>query len=128
MKEEAVASHIQLDAAQKGVQLWRNNSGALPDQNGRPIWFGLGSFKSKDPFASSDYIGITPVLITPDMVGQVVGVFTAVETKETNWKFSPTNKKEQRQLNFINLVQRLGGFAGFASKIEDFRRIVKREV
>lgn len=127
MKEEAVASHIQLDAAQQGVQIWRNNSGALPDKNGRPIWYGLGSFKLKDPFASSDYVGITPTLITPDMVGQVLGVFTAIETKESGWKFNPKDVKEQRQLNFINLVQRLGGYAGFANKVEDFRKIVRKQ-
>jgi ribosomal protein S19 len=34
---------------------------------------------------SVDYIGITTITITQQMVGQKIGVFTAVETKRDDW-------------------------------------------
>lgn len=128
MKESAVTSHIRLDAAQQGLLLWRNNSGAYKDEYGNFIRYGLGSFiPEKDKKASSDYIGITPVFITPDMVGRVLGVFTAIEMKPDGWKILPSDKRALYQQNFHDIVKQNGGFAGFATDIPDFRRIIGRE-
>lgn len=44
---------------------------------------------------SSDFIGWTPVVITPDMVGQELAVFTSVEIKVEKDRLS----KEQRSWN-----------------------------
>jgi len=128
MKESAVASHIRLDAAQINVHLWRNNNGAFEDDTGRWIRYGLcnDSAALAKHVKSSDFIGITPVMITPDMVGQVVGVFTAVETKPSNWRFTPSDKRAIAQAAFHDIVIQAGGFAGFAKNIEEFRRIIKR--
>lgn len=125
MKETAVTSHIRLEAAKYGIELWRNNSGGFYDDKGRFVRYGLGSFSKDDDFASSDWIGIRPVLVTPDMVGQVLGVFCAVETKETGWVFNASDKRSLRQSKFIDMVKKAGGLAGFAASIEDFRRIVR---
>lgn len=127
MKESATTSHIRLDAAQLGVDLWRNNTGGFYDETGRFVRYGLGSFTDKDQKASSDYIGITPVFITPDMVGKVLGVFTAVEMKPSDWKFYQSDKRALYQKNFHDIVKKSGGFAGFATNILDFRRIIGRE-
>ena len=127
MKESGTTSHIRLDAAQCGVILLRNNSGGFYDETGRFIRYGLGSFTDKDQKASSDYIGITPVFITPDMVGKVLGVFTAVEMKPSDWKFYQSDKRALYQKNFHDIVKKSGGFAGFATNILDFRRIIGRE-
>lgn len=127
MKESAVTSHIRLDAAQQSIQLWRNNSGGFKDETGRFVRYGLGSFTERDKKASSDYIGITPVFITPDMVGSVIGVFTAVEMKAEDWKFYQSDKRALYQQNFHDIVKQSGGFAGFARNIEEFRRIIGRE-
>ena len=124
MNENAVADRIILEAARRGNYLWRNNSGALVDDRGRLVRYGLGSFTDKDVLASSDYIGPTPVIITPEMVGRVIGVFTAVETKAEGWVFNKNDKKELKQKNFIDIVNRAGGFAGFAQSIEDYKRII----
>lgn len=128
MRESATASHITLDAANIGVELWRNNNGAFPDETGRVIRYGLcnDSKKMSENVKSSDYIGITPVLITPDMVGQVIGVFTAIETKPSDWKFSPADKRAVAQRAFHDIVLRAGGFAGFARNVFDFRKIIKK--
>lgn len=125
MKESAVANHIRLDAGQRGCWLGRNNSGAFYDQSGRFVRYGLGSFTEADRMASSDWIGITPVLITPEMVGQLLGVFTAVETKSSDWKFNKSDKRSLYQSNFIDMVIAAHGYAGFATSVNDFRKIIR---
>lgn len=127
MIESAVTNHIRLLAAQNGDNLWRNNSGGFYDERGRFVRYGLGSFTPNQNCASSDFIGIHTVLITPDMVGKVIGQFLAVEMKASNWRFNPNDKHTQDQLNFINIVKNAGGLAGFANSPEDYIRILKNE-
>lgn len=128
MKESAVASHIRLDAAQLGIELWRNNVGSLPDEHGRWIRYGLcnDSPVLAKHVKSSDFIGITPVIITPDMVGYTFGVFTAVETKASDWRMIPSDTRAAAQAAFHDIVIKAGGFAGFARNIEDFRKVIRR--
>ncbi len=124
MKESAVTSHIRLKAAQNGDYLWRNNSGAFYDQTGRFVRYGLGSFTPTDNCASSDFIGIHQTLITPEMVGRVIGQFLAVEMKPTDWRFNKNDKHLLQQKNFIDIVKQAGGLAGFATCLEDYERII----
>lgn len=128
MKEAAAASHIRLDAANINVHLWRNNVGVLIDETGRPVRYGLcNESKAENAVVkSADFIGITPVIITADMVGQTIGVFTAIETKKSDWKFYASDKRAVAQKAFHDIVLRLGGFAGFARNVTDFRRIIER--
>lgn len=127
MRESAVASHIRLDAAQCGVEMWRNNNGAYEDLTGRWIRYGLcnDSALLSEKIKSSDLIGIRPVLITPDMIGQVVGVFTAIETKPSGWRMIPSDKRGIAQKAFHDIVTLAGGFAGFARTVEEFRKIIR---
>lgn len=127
MKESAVTSHIRLKAAQDGNYLWRNNSGAFYDERGRFVRYGLGSFTPADNCASSDFIGIRPTLITPDMVGKIIGQFLAVEMKPTNWKFNKNDRHLLSQQNFIDIVRKAGGLAGFATSLEDYERIINEQ-
>ena len=61
----------------------------------------------------SDLIGYKPVTITPDMVGQTVAVFTAVEAK------SATGRATKKQKNFLRRVQSDCGIAIIARSPED---------
>ena len=122
MSENAVTSHVRLAAAQLGVTLWRNNCGGFYDEQGRFVRYGLGS---EAKVASSDWVGIRPVLITPEMVGQVLGVFTAVEMKKEGWHFNPDDKHESDQKHFIDIVNANGGMSGFAQSVDDFYRIIR---
>lgn len=82
------------------------------------IRYGLGndSAKLNKSFKSSDLIGIWPVTVTPEMVGQTLGVFFAVEVKAPGWKFRQSDKRAVAQQNFLTWVSRHGGVAMFATK------------
>jgi len=84
----------------------------------RQIQFGLQR-------GSSDLIGVTAVKITPDMVGETIGVFTAIEVKKSNWKRpGPKNKHHEEQMNFISVIRDHGGIAGFATSADEFEQII----
>jgi hypothetical protein len=118
LSEGNVQQQIRIAAARNGTPLLRNNSGACLDQNGRMIRYGLGndSAKLNKSFKSSDLIGIWPVTVTPEMVGQTLGVFFAVEVKAPGWKFRQSDKRAVAQQNFLTWVSRHGGVAMFATK------------
>lgn len=121
MSEQAVQSSIRLAAAQAGLTLWRNQSGACYDESGRLIRYGLAndSAQLNKRIKSSDLIGITPV----NVGGRILGVFTAIEVKHAGWK-GPSNDRERAQAEFIRLVREKGGIAGFATSVEDVWRLL----
>jgi hypothetical protein len=127
MKESAVSNHVRLYAAQLGIDLWRNNSGGFYDDKGRFVRYGLGNFTEKDGVKSSDFIGITPLIITAEMVGCTAGIFTAVEMKETGWHLTKGDKRGLAQKKFIDIVKKAGGYAGFATDTQDLIRILRNE-
>ncbi len=129
MNENSVASIVRLTGAYRDIPLWRNNVGVLMNQDGRPVRYGLAndSKRLNKEIKSSDLIGITPVLITPDMIGQILGIFTAVETKHSEWVFSENDHHSVAQKKFHDIVVRYGGYAGFATNEKDFLRIIKHE-
>jgi len=126
--ESEAQALIRADAGALDAPLWRNNSGAFQHSVGRWVRFGLGndSKQLNDVMKSSDLIGVTPVLIMPNMIGRVVGVFTAIECKPSDWHLTPGDHRGQAQLNYIELVRRHGGYAGFARSVDEYRRIIGR--
>lgn len=114
MTEAAIQQQVRLALARAGAVAFRNNVGQYTDpKTGRPIRYGLC-------VGSSDLIGWTPVLVTPEMVGTTVAVFTAVEVK------TPTGRPTEPQLNFIAQVLRAGGLAGIARSAADAVGILRR--
>jgi hypothetical protein len=96
--------------ANHGCRLFRNNTGAIKDQTGRLVRFGLCK-------GSSDLIGFKPVTITPEMVGRTVAIFTAIEVK------TPGGKPTPEQLHFVKRVKDHGGIAGIARSVEEMLAI-----
>lgn len=83
-----------------------------------PVRFGLAndSPEVNKICKSGDLIGWTPVLVTPDMIGQYLPVFTSVEVKALTWRPALSGGKfehEQAQRNWAAIVREAGGFAGF---------------
>jgi hypothetical protein len=126
MSESEVQQLITLEAMKHGCLLLRNNSGSFVDGTGRHVRFGLGNSSAKinKTFKSSDLIGITTITVTQDMVGKTIGVFTAVECKDTNWPGEIKTDREIAQNNFVQLIKSKGGIAGFSNSVETFIKLL----
>lgn len=112
-----------------GGQNWRNNVGAFQDDRGVWTRYGLAneSKQENEKIKSSDIIGITPTLITAEMVGYHLGVFTALEIKASDWHQTPGDKRAAAQARFHQIVRDACGFAGFVTNPEtDLVRIIGR--
>jgi hypothetical protein len=97
--EANVMNDALLALSAAGCLAWRNNTGQLPDANGRPIKFGLC-------VGSSDIIGVAPD-----------GRFLAVECK------TAIGQPTDAQVRFIDAVRAKGGRAGIARSAEDAVKI-----
>ncbi len=111
MPESTVLRKILLRASELGMRLFRNQTGKYLLQDGRWLSSGLC-------VGSSDLIGWTPLVITQEMVGRTVAVFTAVETKAEN------KKATDRQTDFLAAVAAAGGLASVARSVEDVERMI----
>lgn len=114
--EKNTQTEIQLAVGQHlpNVTLFRNNTGmgwagklirkygngCVELSDCRPLHAGLC-------LGSSDLIGWTSVLITPEMVGRTVAIFTAGEVKV----FKKGSEASDNQLKFLTLVHKCGGIA-----------------
>lgn len=131
MKDEStVQQEVQIIAKHYRCHLMRNNSGALLDDTGRLVRYGLGnsSKQHQERVASSDLIGFTQVEITPDMVGKTLAIFTAIEVKKEAWNENKKfDKRETAQSNFIEFIKLMGGFAGFANSQNKLKEILNHE-
>lgn len=127
MTEQGDQNRVRLWAAEQGFPLWRNNSGALKDQRGQMVRFGLGndSARLNAVWKSSDLIGILPVTIRPEHVGRLAGIFTAIEMKDAaTWRGVAKTDREKAQAQFIGTVQQFGGVGGFVTSPEELERLV----
>jgi len=109
--EQRIQQEIRLAVSKGDTRVFRNNTGTLRDQHGRPVSFGLAK-------GSADLIGWRTITITPEMVGQQVAVFTSIEVKSATGRLRP----EQQQ--WLDAVQAAGGIAGVARSVGDALRIV----
>ena len=109
--EQLIQQRIRIACSTGATRLWRNNTGTLRDQHGRPVQFGLAR-------GSADLIGYRTITITPDMVGQQVAVFASIEVK------TPTGRIRPEQQAWMETVQAAGGIAGVARSVEDALQIM----
>lgn len=127
MKEKDIQSLVMLRISEEGVLIFRNNVGTgwqgskilrgparcveldpgdVVIRNARPLHAGLCK-------GSSDLIGLKTLTITPDMVGQQLAVFTAVEVKR------PRGRLTKEQAHFGKTVQEAGGIFLVARSPDD---------
>lgn len=124
--ENSVSQRAELEIARQGGLPQRNNVGACLDQNGRLIRYGLlnTSKKQNERIKSSDWIAPVPIVITPEMVGQTIGVYCAFETKHSGWHMTPGDTHAQAQAEYHRVIRLHGGRAGFVTCEADVRRII----
>jgi len=131
VSESKLQAEVRLALAheQAGL-LMRNNSGALKDERGRLIRFGLGNDSAavNKVMKSSDLIGIRRVVIGPQDVGKVVGQFMAIECKDPGWRGAAGSERARAQENWMSVVRTWGGVAGFANSVEMARNIWESDV
>lgn len=108
---------VVLEAAQKNARLFRNNVGALKDERGVPVRYGLANINAamNKKIKSSDLIGWKSRIVTPQMVGHKVAIFLAREMKHEGWQYDPFDPHQAAQKVFIDLVNAEGGDAAFAT-------------
>lgn len=121
MSEHRIQNEIRLAISGKAT-LFRNNVGTA--------WIGDtsklkdGSVLIRNPRVfhaglcegSSDLIGWRSLTITPEMVGQTVAVFAALEVK------SKTGRATAGQKNFCQRVTEAGGFAGIVKSPDEAKK------
>lgn len=127
MKENPVQNHTRIALGEWGMPAWRNNVGACYDDTGRLVRYGLANDTAEmnKVIKSGDLISCQPILITPEMVGRVIGRFVSFECKRTDWHLTPGDERGQAQLNWQNLVKRYGGAAGFVRSVDDAAAILR---
>ena len=116
--EAAVQAAVRLEAARKGVRLFRNNVGALVDSRGVPVRYGLAneSKQVNEVMKSADLIGWRPLLIEPRHVGTIVAQFVSRECKHPTWHYTGGDR-EPAQLAWAQLVTAGGGDAAFCTGV-----------
>ena len=123
--ESTVIANVRILTSKIGWRLFRNSVGMAwqgritEDQNiidpksQRPVYVieltdarrvNYGLVKG-----SSDLIGWRPLVITADMVGKTIAQFVAVDCKTKAYK-----KVTEEQENWLNQVQKSGGYAALA--------------
>jgi len=131
LSESAIMRMVMLKMSEIGSRVFRNNVGVgwtgnirrisnsgaihvkpgdIVIENSRPLHSGLCT-------GSSDLIGWTPLVITSDMVGKTVALFTAAEIKSAKGKVSSSQKL------FIDAVNESGGI-GFVAR-SDIRAVTE---
>lgn len=118
--EAYVQSECRLLAPKQGLLLFRNNVGALVDDRGVPVRYGLAndSKQLNEKIKSADLIGIRRVVITPQMVGSTIGQFASIECKKRYWQPGEDRKREGAQKEWANLVGTWGGYARITSSAQ----------
>jgi hypothetical protein len=112
MSEQELQQRIRLELGRGPVRLWRNNVGALRDQRGRLVSYGLCP-------GSSDLIGLRRLRVAPEHLGQELAVFCALEIK------SQQGRPTAEQQRFLALVQAMGGLAGVIRTPEEARSLLQ---
>lgn len=108
MNEQQIQQQIRLALGRGDVRLWRNNTGAMRDEQGRLVRFGLAK-------GSADLIGLRTIEVGSARVAQ----FVALEVKTS------TGRTTEEQRHFLALVERMGGIAAVVRSVEEAEQALR---
>lgn len=116
--ESEIQEQVRLEAARKGIYLWRNNNGAGTLQNGSFVRWGLAndSTNVNSIMKSGDLIGVRKRIITLDDVGKAFGQMVSRECKREDWRYTGT-EAEVAQKKWRDLIRSMGGDAEFCTGV-----------
>lgn len=126
--ETKIQNSIRLALSKSGITSWRNETGkfwsgkVIHKENSSVTLANAAMIPVGLCVGSSDLICITPKTITQDMVGQTIGVFTAIEVKT----YRKGSEASDKQTQFINHVKKMGGIAGIARSEEEALELLAR--
>lgn len=114
--EAAVQARARLHHSARGTLVWRNNVGAMQDESGRMVRYGLANEtrEENERVKSADLVGGEPRLITPQMVGGTILQFWSRECKPVGWTYTGRGR-EPAQLRWLLLLAAHGGDAAFTT-------------
>lgn len=127
--ENVLLKKFMLESSKMEARLFRNNVGmgwigrttgkeklerSVRVKPGDVVIRQARPFHAGFPKGSSDLIGWTPVLVTQDMVGRTLAVFTSVEAKTEHVSATAEQKA------WIRTINSAGGIGVIARKIQDF--------
>jgi hypothetical protein len=134
MSESVIMRQVMLALSSMGTTIFRQNVGQ--GVVGRIMWIrkpqsilvnagdavvrGARVFHAGLCPGSSDLVGWRSVVVTEEMVGRRLAVFTAIETKDPRGRTSP------EQQNFIDRLNMAGGIGGVAYSPEEAVARVQR--
>lgn len=130
MSEIELMRRLQKLASTLGARLFRQNTGmawvgSKVERGPRNVRLGPGDIvlRNARPFHAgfegwSDLGGWSPLVVTSEMIGTTVAVYSQVEVKQNA---SPTDQ----QIAWINAVNKAGGLAGIARSEDDLRAILR---
>ena len=93
--ETNIMNKIMIKMSKKGYLCWRNQVGLFKTLDGRTVNIGIKG--------SSDLMAVKPTVITPEMVGQTLAVFVAVEVKTATGRQSEPQKKWQKAVEKLGV-------------------------
>ena len=114
--EAAVQADIRLAASQRGdLVLWRNNSGAYQNDQGRWVRYGLNneSAQQNKRMKSADLIGIH----------RPSGRFVSIEVKRPGWKHRDASERDRAQAAWAATVAAMGGVALRVTSAESIKNL-----
>ena len=134
MSESSVMKQVRLEATKYGRFIrvnvgtgWQGRKvtrimrhGTVTVEPGDVVIKQARPFHAGPPAGTADLLGVTRVTITPDMVGKVVGVATAIETKTAKGR----QRDEQKTFERVMLAQ--GGIYGIARSPADVEKIISQ--
>ena len=135
MSESSVMKQVRLEATKHGRFIrvnvgtgWQGRKvtrimrhGTVTVEPGDVVIKQARPFHAGPPAGTADLLGVTRVTITPEMVGKVIGVATAIETKAAKGKQRDEQKVCER------VVKSQGGIYGIARCAGDVEVLLKQK-
>ena len=112
MKESDILKKLRDAAPYFHARLFRNNVGAA-NFDERRVFYGLGK-------GASDLIGWKEIIVSPELLGEKLAVFAAVEVKTKTCRATPAQK------SFLALVEKAGGIAKIFKENDDIEKFFKQ--